>query len=65
MDQEVIFGLFKNIIVAQNKDLLTAVAKKNNIDPQYLIDKYLRSEYYLPIIDSVIQEKLLKKEANG
>lgn len=49
MDSEIIFKLITNIIIAQNTELLKKLAKANNLDEKYLLDKYLRPEYYLPI----------------
>jgi hypothetical protein len=48
--EAIIFNIFKNIIIEQNKKLLEIIANKYNIDHEYLISKYLKPEYYLPVI---------------
>ena len=45
------FQLFKNIIISQNEIFLKDLAKKFNKNPDDLIKKYIRQDYYLPIID--------------
>lgn len=44
-----VFNMIKNIIIEQNKQLLRKVAQNTGLDESYLLDKYLRPEYYLPI----------------
>ncbi len=44
------FDLFKNIIIEQNKELLKKVSKITGKDEQMLLDKYIKPDYYLPII---------------
>lgn len=51
MDEKVIFQLFKDIIIAQNKAFLRDLALKFNRNPEDFTRKYLKPEYYLPIID--------------
>lgn len=50
MDKEVTFNVFKNIIIEQNKVLLKQVAEFTGLQEQYLLEKYIKPEYYLPII---------------
>lgn len=50
MDSEVGFALFKNIIIEQNKRLLEQIAKDHGRDIGKLMDKYIKPEFYLPII---------------
>lgn len=50
MENKVILDVFKNIIIEQNKEFLKEVSKAYNIDYDYLINKYLKPEYYLPIV---------------
>lgn len=45
-----IFDFFKNIILAQNKVLLTSVAREFHRNESVLLDKYLKPEYYLPVV---------------
>ena len=44
--------LFKNMIIEQNKVLLRHIAEKTGLEYSYLEEKYIRPEYYLPIIHS-------------
>lgn len=50
MNYDETYNIFKNIIIKQNKDLLKRIAKDYNIDFDYLANKYIVPEYYLPII---------------
>ena len=45
-----IFNVFKNTIIEQNKILLKIIAEKYNLDYDTLIIKYLIPENYLPLI---------------
>lgn len=47
-----ICDLFRNIIVEQNKEFLKKVAERYDLDYEYLLQKYLKPEYYLPVIVS-------------
>ncbi len=51
MDNKIMFDLFKNIIKEQNKELLSQVAKVTGKDEAELVEKYIKPEFYLPIID--------------
>jgi hypothetical protein len=42
--------LFRNIIIEQNKSFLKTISIKHNIEYESLIQKYLKPEYYLPVI---------------
>lgn len=44
-----VFTMMKNIIIEQNKQLLRQVAHSTGLNESYLLNKYLRPEYYLPI----------------
>lgn len=59
------FNVFKNIIIEQNKMLLKQVAKLTGLQEQYLLEKYIKPEYYLPIIvkDTVTSPKKCKDQA--
>jgi hypothetical protein len=50
MDNKVIFNMFKNIIIEQNKALLRIIADKYDIDYEYLERKYLVPANYLPVV---------------
>jgi hypothetical protein len=58
MDNKMIFDIFKNIIIEQNKVLLLQVSEKCGIDYETLLEKYLKPEYYLPVI---LHSQLSKK----
>lgn len=45
-----IFDIFKTIIIEQNKILLKEIAERFDLDYSMLLDKYIRPEYYLPVI---------------
>ena len=51
---KVTFDMFKNIIIEQNKQLLKEVAKITGKNEAILIEKYIKPEYYLPIISKTI-----------
>lgn len=48
--KKITFDLFKNIIIEQNKLLLAKVADVTGLDEKRLIEKYIKPEYYLPVI---------------
>ena len=50
MDNKMIFNIFKNVIIEQNKVLLKQISDKYNIDYDYLVEKYIDPQYYLPVI---------------
>lgn len=50
MDQEVIFELFKNVIMKQNEKLLECIARDFKKHEHALRERYLKPDYYLPII---------------
>lgn len=50
MDNKMIFDLFKNIIIQQNRILLKEVAERFQLDYDELLKQYLKPEYYLPVI---------------
>jgi len=52
MESNPIFRILTNIIIKQNRKLLEEVAKKYNLDEEYLVQKYLQPAYYLPVIVS-------------
>lgn len=51
MDEKVIFQLFKDIIIKQNQVFIEDIAKYFKRDPDYLKAKYIKPEYYLPILE--------------
>lgn len=63
MDNKMIFDIFKNIIIEQNKILLKQIAEKHNLEYEYLLEKYIVPQYYLPVILSTNDNgKTLKQE---
>jgi hypothetical protein len=44
------FKILKNIIIEENKELLNIIAKRYKKDIKMLEQKYLRQEYYLPLV---------------
>lgn len=45
-----IFDIFKDTIIAQNKILLKEIATKFNLDYDELVKKYITPANYLPVI---------------
>lgn len=52
MDSNPIFSILTNIIIKQNRRLLIELAKKHDLDEEYMLQKYLQPAYYLPVIVS-------------
>jgi hypothetical protein len=50
MDNKIVFDIFKNVIIEQNKLLLKEISEKFDLDYEYLIDKYIKPSYYLPVV---------------
>lgn len=48
---KVMFDIIKNVIIQENKLLLQKIASKYKMDIDYLMDVYIKPEYYLPIVD--------------
>jgi hypothetical protein len=44
------FSMLKNIIIAENKELFRKISEKYKIDYNELAEKYLKPEYYLPLV---------------
>lgn len=57
MDSEVVFMMFKNMIIKQNKELLKRIAKDHGKSENALLDRYIKPDYYLPIIQSYGSKK--------
>lgn len=49
--EKLIFDMFKTIIIEQNKILLREVSVKFDLDYDELLKKYIKPEYYLPVIE--------------
>lgn len=47
---KMIFDMFKLIIIEQNKLLLKEISEKFDLDYNELLSKYIKPEYYLPVI---------------
>lgn len=50
MDNKIAFGVIKNIIIEQNKELLKVIAKQYSLDYEVLVEKYITPTYYLPVV---------------
>jgi mRNA deadenylase 3'-5' endonuclease subunit Ccr4 len=50
MDEKMMFAAIKNTIIEQNKAFLLDLSKKFKLDYNYLCEKYIKPEYYLPIV---------------
>lgn len=50
MDEKVVFSTIKETIIAQNRAFLLDLSKRFKLDYEYLCEKYIRPEYYLPIV---------------
>lgn len=61
MDNKVIFDMFKNIIIEQNKQLLKEVSKVTGKNEAVLAQKYIKPEFYLPIILKSIETTTLNQ----
>jgi len=44
------FDMIKNIIIAQNKQLIKQIATDYMRNETRLLERYLKPEYYLPIV---------------
>lgn len=44
------FQLLKSTIITENQRILELIAKKYNKDYHMLKEKYIRPEYYLPLV---------------
>jgi hypothetical protein len=47
---DLVFEMFKTIIIEQNKVLLKKVANDNNISGEHMLQTYLQPAYYLPVL---------------
>lgn len=45
-----VFSIFKNVIMEQNKQLLKIIAEKYDLDYDELLQKYLTPDHYLPVV---------------
>lgn len=52
-----IFDVFKNVIIEQNKILLKSVADSFELDYEMLLSKYLTPDHYLPIVQMPVKKK--------
>lgn len=55
--KKITFDLFKNIIIEQNKLLLSKVSEVTGLNEKYLNETYLTPAYYLPIITKYQEDK--------
>ena len=52
MMKSMVFNIFKNIIIEQNKTLLKMIADKYDLEYEDLLKKYITRDNYLPVIAS-------------
>lgn len=45
-----VFNIFKNVIIEQNKVLLKVIADKYDLNYDELLKKYITQDHYLPVI---------------
>lgn len=50
MDKEVGFQMFKYMTIKQNRELIKQIAKDYNLNEAKLLERFLKPEYYLPVI---------------
>lgn len=50
MAEEVVFDMFKNILKAETESFVREIARNYRRSEHVLLEKYLKPEYYLPII---------------
>ena len=48
--KEMVFSIFKNVIIEQNKTLLKIIADKYDLEYEELLKKYITPDNYLPVI---------------
>ena len=63
MDQEIGFQMFKYITIAQNRALIKQIAADFGMNESRLLERYLKQEYYLPIIQ--VTQKNDKRNARS
>lgn len=56
MDCQIAFNVIKNIIIEQNKVLLKRLADELNLDYEELIEKYLKPDFYLPVVSKEVKK---------
>jgi hypothetical protein len=47
---DMMFQVLKNVIIEENKELLKIIARHHNLNYVDLEKKYLKPEYYLPLV---------------
>lgn len=47
---DMMFQVLKDIIIAENKELFKIIARHHNLNYDDLEKKYLKPEYYLPLV---------------
>lgn len=51
MDEKVIFQTIKQVIIKQNEVFLRDLARRFKRDPDDFCKKYIKPEYYLPVLE--------------
>ena len=57
------FGIIKNIIMSQNHLFLKQISKETGLDEDYLKEKYIKPDYYLPIIQKTISQHVPRQKS--
>jgi hypothetical protein len=65
MDSEVGFDMLSNIIKAQNKALIKQIAKDFIRDESRLMKRYLKPEYYLPVVIKTLCDDVGRDNDDG
>lgn len=47
---DIMFQVLKRMIIEENKALFKIISEEHNISYSELVEKYLKPEYYLPLI---------------
>lgn len=47
---DMMFDIIKNTIIKENEELLKIISKKYKISYETLKDKYIKPEFYLPLV---------------
>ena len=59
--EKMVFDVFKTIIIEQNKVMLKKLAEKFNLNYEELLVKYIKPEYYLPVIEKTSSKEKFEK----
>ena len=57
MDRQVTFNVFKTLIIEQNIVFLKKISQETGLSEDLLRQKYLKPDYYLPIVEKTVPKK--------